>query len=789
MKRILTLLLLFSVVVVDAMCQQYTKLTIDSFQNFKINATIDSTYYPSPLRLNKSYVNLIKDSLIKVKKNTNSNGLGIGSKDSLNSKFKSKIKQSNITIGGTIANESYASNFVLPFSTNQPVYSRWYGNTKVAAYNIPLNVDFYYTTEPNQYYNSNFITVSLDKDQLIANARNGVYNKIKQKQNEVKLNTISKDLIEKQKRLVLDSINHQKNKLKSIEKPQLPLDIKDTTALKNHIEVLALQKIDEQKSGLQDSIEQINNYKIQINDSIERIYQIYNEKKAQYDSINQKINALESKYNYADSMYHQYIHLDSAYKKEIEKLESFKNDGALLQSIGEKYIPNKIRVPLEKVLGAIDRFQVGLTTPFFSKYILTGVPVKGIDIALKGNKITTQLVYGKMNSFFSPINANGFEDKKASFENPIYGLRLEYKPKENFVLSWNNTLIVSNAGESIETKNTATGLELDWQFNSKLDFKGAIYSTYLSYLFNKPNSPIITEQPLPILTPIQLFKQQSMYVVESKYKLFKNTDVIGKITRVNLGYNAFGAPFNRRNFLEHDVALKQVAFKRKLLLDLGYKNLQMLNLPGDSITNKSKGFSFNLRTNLKKLPNLILNYSPYFQGNNHPDTLFRTNNQYSLFTSTVFYSFKTKLVSHTVSASFTNAKTEFFQLNNRIVQTRLGTGMYIVTIKKLSVAATFQVNRVNPGIDTVNYNSYRLNITQKLNEKYSIGLQTMYNRFQNNSYLYTGGIQFNATFKNNIVLQSIVSGGRIHELYAISDQNTFFGRINVVYPLNYKVRK
>lgn len=784
MKRTTTLLILLFAIHIKGICQLNLGKEKDSIrQNFCSefkdsikNATIPTLNQPN-LKISDSFSNFKNFKVI--------NSIPI---DSLYGQSNSKIKHANIIVGGTISNESYASNYILPFSTNQPVYSRWYGNTKISVYYIPLNVDFYYTTEPNQYYNNNFITFSLDKEQMMANARNGVYDKIKQKKEGLRQNTIAKDLIEKQKQSILDSVNQQKKGLKKFVQPSVPFDLLDTSGMKNKIEDLAIKRYSQEKNDLKDSTEQVDQYKDQIGDSLERAKAEYEKRKAQYDSINEKVKELEAKYEFADSLYNSYHDLDSIYKNELDKLETYKKSGALLQSIGEKYLPKKIGQPLEKALGVIDKFQVGLTTPFFSKYILTGIPVKGIDLALKGKKLSSEIVYGKMNSFYSPINTNGFENKKANFENPIYGFKLEYKPKENIALSWNNTLIVSNVGQSNETKNAATGLELDWHFNSKLDIKGVVYSTYLSHLFNKPNSPIKTEQPLPILNPIQLFKQQSMYVVESKYKLFKNTDVIGKITRVNLGYNAFGAPFNRRNFLEHDVALKHVAFKRKLLLDLGYKNLQMLNLPGDSITNKSKGFSLNLRTNFKKLPNVILNYSPYYQGNNHPDTLFRTNNQYSLFTSTVFYSFKTKEVNHTFSFSFTNAKTEFFQMNNRVVQTKLGTGMYIVAIKKLTISTTFQMNRVNPGIDTVNYNSYRININRTLNEKYSIGLQTMYNKFQNEAYLYTCGIQFNATFKNQIVLQSMLSAGRINQLYNIDDLKTFFGRINVVYPLNYKVR-
>jgi hypothetical protein len=279
-----------------------------------------------------------------------------------------------------------------------------------------------------------------------------------------------------------------------------------------------------------------------------------------------------------------------------------------------------------------------------------------------------------------------------------------------------------------------------------------------------------------------------MFYAETKYHLFSITDIIAKVSKVNLGYMASGAPFNRRNFVEHEAQLKQSAFKRKLMMDLGYKHLRMLNLPGDSFSNRLKGLSISLRTNFKKAPNLVLSYTPYFQGNNHPDTLFRTNNQFSLFTSILTYSVKGNNSNHTISASYTNAKTEFFQLNNRIVSTRLFSGMYIINIQKMTISSTFQINRVMPRIDTVNFNSYRVDVSRSVNKKLNMGINSVLNKYQNNAFLFSTGFQANATLKNKIIIQTNLSVGKIYEMYEISDLFTFMGKLNVIYPLDYKAK-
>jgi hypothetical protein len=93
-----------------------------------------------------------------------------------------------------------------------------------------------------------------------------------------------------------------------------------------------------------------------------------------------------------------------------------------------------------------------------------------------------------------------------------------------------------------------------------------------------------------------------------------------------------------------------------------------------------------------------------------------------------------------------------------------------------------------PRIDTVNFNSYRVDVSRSVNKKLNMGINSVLNKYQNNAFLFSTGFQANATLKNKIIIQTNLSVGKIYEMYEISDLFTFMGKLNVIYPLDYKAK-
>ncbi len=250
---------------------------------------------------------------------------------------------------------------------------------------------------------------------------------------------------------------------------------------------------------------------------------------------------------------------------------------------------------------------------------------------------------------------------------------------------------------------------------------------------------------------------------------------------VGPGYRSLGAPYSRTNFEEREIALKWKAFKNKLSLNGFYKTNRTDPLNYWEGTYKMSGFGLNARTNLKKYPNLFLSYSPFEQGNNSPDTLFRSNNKFSILTAGLSYRYKIKKVILFSNALFTRSHTEFIQLQNRIGNQYNFTFSQSVQFSKINITGLYTLSRTNPSVDSLN--NYRLgsNFLYTISDKIQIGGQYNGGFYQNGSYIQQGGALINYRPRNAFLINLKSNYGKLKGLYGVDEMTRYDVMVGVEY--------
>src|SRR5690606_20919711 len=159
---------------------------------------------------------------------------------------------------------------------------------------------------------------------------------------------------------------------------------------------------------------------------------------------------------------------------------------------------------------------------------------------------------------------------------------------------------------------SGTSIEADWAFST--------------YKEQYPYPRIIQSENLEILTPSSF----TAYNVGVKKSIKNKVELEGVFKQVGAGFRAVGSPFLSVNFREYEMKYQHVLFKGRIKAEANYEELRD-NISGFNInTNRMKGYGLKLSTSFAKLPNIIFSHAPYQQGNNHPDSLYRTNNQFSI---------------------------------------------------------------------------------------------------------------------------------------------------------------
>lgn len=696
-------------------------------------------------------------------------------------KAKSKIPKGKdlFSIGGTVRSESYATTAQNPLVRSEKMYSRLYLSPTITVLGLPFTSNFFFTTEANNTYKNNFFSIRFDVEAMRRKAAEQVQNQVNEarKLDRLRQVDLQKYGMEQQRyEQELDRLKQQRPDLKEMEE-----------AIRKQTEAKVREQLEQEKQELE---EKIKNLPEEERKKLEAQYQQKKDsmmaayKQGAMDSLSALKDGKDT------AVMNRYMRLQSkidqvkAKKKEIEDLRQMDSAG-LLKDARNVRDPDQIRkmaqdkLPGKELLQSIlsiDRFGIGLVNPQYSEFTLFAASVKGLDIGINKDKYFYDLTLGKTTrQFLGP-----FSGTKPVYDRYIGVVRLgigELKGQfiaAEYLYAFDDKI---TDPQQPMVKNGVLNVSGRINFLHKMSLEAnAAQSTYKESFVKLEN--IVANPAARVLGP----EANMAYQGKLTQTVSKNIKLDASIRQTGAGFRTVGNPFLRRNFREAQFNYEQQMLKNRIKLTAFYKEMRD-NLSETNIaTNRMKGYGLKLSTAFEKYPNLMLSYSPYQQGNNHPDSLYRTNNQFAVTTAMLTYKKQYKTLQWNMILNYTRSAMQIsgrgnvaYQLYSAVNTLQIGQRHTFVT--------TCLANITTPFVDSLNSRSVQVMHNYLATKKLSLGWTGEYTRYLNGALKAGGGLQATANLMRNLSVGLVARYDKIHHLWRLADADVFTGKLVVVWVL------
>jgi hypothetical protein len=719
----------------------------------------------------------------------------VPSKDSLKNQLGTTIKEApkkvvkSTRLSGEIVSESFITNYQDPFTVSEKAYSRLYGNPTIEVAKLPFTVDFFVTTEPNTVYNSNTINLRFNTEQFKQNIRQTASNKLRDVQNKKnELGEFSFDLQNQKKRLGAE-LDKQKSQLGSTEarlkgledqaKGKIPStpELPDTDGLSE----AARRKTENEWKKKQTDIEQkgdslITNTKrsYMSEEALEKLdsnqQAEYLRKKEQYEQMQSRYNEAMKTYQFIDSIYQMVQKADSIASGKLDEVKNQYTQPDLLKSKATEKLKSK---KLASLVSSVDYFEVGINYPYFSKLSLNGSPSKGLNSSFTFGNNQLKVVAGK--TINNRINTFGLGQPNPVFDRYVQGVSYRKDNQRGF---WeiSNAVLWDPSDFDEPKRNIIQTLTWQRRLGKKLDLEvnsaHAMYSDNIHMEEISPSDVTFLEQRM----------NGSALGLKANYRLDGQSKLKVEGQRIYPGFVNLSNPFMRNGYDEYKGQLDRKFFKRRLHTSVFYKHFSD-NITGiQESTNTMDGYGITVRTNFREAWNFFAQHAPYEQGNNHPDSIFRTNNQLSVTTAGAIYMKKIKESNIMFMANYTRSHIDFNK-GDAPVENQFYNAMLTITRPKILASLNGYRNESKPRIDTLNYSGLRLEIAQqgKSTVQFSTNLFFDYYDSQDYRYNWTASAQYNGLKRFQFVTSFGL--GRIEGLFGLENKDIYSGQLLIKYTL------
>lgn len=732
---------------------------------------------------------LVRSSLSGILNLKSSSG-DVYNRDSVQSRIKSSVMatgkkvKDNTKLSGEIVSESFVTNYQDPFTVSEKVYSRLYGSPTLQVGSLPFSVDFFVTTEPNTIYNSNSFNVRFNTEQFKNNLRQKGTAKLQslsEKKNELenKKNSLSQYQrklgyqLEQEKKKVgsLESQLNGKVDLKApeVNKPQIP-KTPDLNGQKEQLTNSAENQLKQVRSTAKHRLDSLSDPKNHVNG--EKLSSVDSAKYQEYLNRKAQLESLEQKYRLVDSIYRVVQTLDSVYGEKAQALKKQYSDPNILKQQAAKKIGSK---KIAGVLSRIDYFEVGINYPFFSKLSLNGMPVKGLNTAFSTEKNHFKLVGGR--TFNNQINTFGLGQPNPKFTRNVQGILFQHKTKYG-AFEVSNASMWDSPNEVEPKRNFVQTVSWDQQLGKKLNIK--INTAHSVYSDNFLLPPTSSEINYPSFLEQRL--NQMAFATELRFRLDGQSKLKLEGQRIYPGFTNLSNPFMRNGYDEYKAQMDRKFFKRKLHTTVFYKHFAD-NITGiQQATNTMEGYGISARTNFRKAPNFFVQHAPYEQGNNHPDSIFRTNNQLSVTTAGVIYMKSIKKTKWSLISNFTRSHIDFNK-GEAPVENRFYNAMITAQTSKMSFSANGYRNESKPYVDTLNYSGARIELGQQGNGKVLFSSSFFFDYYDSDDFRYNWVTTASFSVFKKLKAQTSFGLGMIDGLYGIERKDVYSGKVVLRYQL------
>lgn len=578
--------------------------------------------------------------------------------------FKSK---GNISLGYEYGWLPFANTAAVPIGNYKTE-----GEIEFVAFNFPLRLNFFYSDIKYNTGINNHFKLSYDinayKDEM------------------------RKKIIEEQKGLK-EKLNNNLSHQKLIEEELLSLEhMKRQIELKKNINIMPELNISEKiipseitKLQLPDTTGLMNSAKslipvnpMQLNDSIQS--ELANRGAVLKDSSTNKIESVKSKIPY-DSLTGQI----NTYKTQLNDLKATANETKEKIEKLDGFIKNPSSIGAftskkDKFISGIKKLEFGLCYPSYSTFLVSNMPVKGINIQYEKNEWITAFTYGTtVNTLlFTPDPVrNLLENTKNlynffDFNNVEAGRKIiaaktgfGSKEKTHFYLGFlyglgSNSYINNDENYKLirgREQNTVIEVDAKYELNKNHSFDliyGKSSIRDLTFLVEEYNNTI--DQLTGDFRSNAAILRYNGYISKTKTKITVSSRIIDPFFR------SFGVAYMRSDNLRHELKFEQpYKSKFKYTMNLRYDEDNLLNL----YQYKTRMYTWgnNLQYKISKRTTIRVAYNPVLQNIKTGETTITDNN--SITNVVLTYIPKTKNISmqNTGVYSYYNLTTDSQQIN------------------------------------------------------------------------------------------------------------------------------
>lgn len=582
-------------------------------------------------------------------------------------------------LNGNVIVESKYTNFQSPHTFSERQYVRVSTHQKIDLQGIRLGLNGFYTTENQSLYNSNYLKFYFDKpnlDDIIRKKKTKLIIETKQNLDDLKYNKSKSvkenEYLENQKLLLEKKIQERKNQINEEWESNLNSNhLKDSSSLNQSFKFDELKEPQTKNDSLTDA-------------QLRRLYS--------------SLIAIQNKQKQADSLYQD---LKNQYELDSIKLDEYQNSRLETPDISElnnSAVYNKLN-KVQKVFSKIEKLEIGNANPLIDPLSIYGLPIRGICNSFINKNTQIEWAVGLIPS----IGVVQFDRKKTLFTRNLSTIEIEQKInglklKTFGHLIWDN----SKSVELIKYKNAIGGIGLNGTIFKNMNIVSSVaISSFSITQMSQGEKQIASTADIPG----QRLKDKLAHHLVVSQNIYKKQLIAElKSQRNGVVFRNLGNPLIRNQFLENSIKLKINSFDNQILASVFYKQYSSLTLPysGNQYAFQNNGYGLSLQSKFKnkKSPNFMISFTPFEQGNNHPDTLLRVNSRCNLFNSGIFWNWSNKKTRISIQSYFSQSQ---LLLNDTMVNNFKSLNLQFNIIKNNGFQFSLMTNSsvTDPAIDSL----------------------------------------------------------------------------------------
>jgi hypothetical protein len=272
------------------------------------------------------------------------------------------------------------------------------------------------------------------------------------------------------------------------------------------------------------------------------------------------------------------------------------------------------------------------------------------------------------------------------------------------------------------------------------------------------------------------------YLVHVENQIAKSLNLELSDQFVGPKFKNFGNPFMRTNFREQQAKFKMSLLRQQLNVAASYKTFRDNPLLLSEITNRTSGYGISMSTRFKnrRLPNFNASVTPYEQGNNHPDSLFRINSKFSIVNAGMNYYTGRSRLKYFILINGSQSKMAFNDSFSSRIQC-LNANQEFAIGKYLSIGNSATVVRTWPMVDSIQMDVFQGRIAFRAVSGNQVLLNLQYSQYLNGAY--RKGVSLSSTIMIKKTFRLTLRSGYdlYYRIWGIYKQQALSGLVRMEY--------